>query len=111
MSLTVSACGGSGSACPSTQSPSAGVSSVNASPEESVDKPELVDIGGGRQLSVPCIATGTGRPTMIFESGDESEQFQWSGVYRQLAMETRVCAYDWLGNGSSDPATGCRRYP
>jgi pimeloyl-ACP methyl ester carboxylesterase len=68
-----------------------------------------VDIGGGRHLFVHC--SGTGSPTIVLESGDESDQFQWTAVFQQLAAETRVCAYDRLGNGSSDPATGCRRTP
>jgi pimeloyl-ACP methyl ester carboxylesterase len=109
LALTVAACGGSSGGGPSAQSPSESGSSVTASPDESVDRPELVEIGGGRHLSVHCI--GAGSPTIVLESGDESDQFQWSAVYRQLAVETRVCAYDRLGNGSSDPATGCRRTP
>jgi pimeloyl-ACP methyl ester carboxylesterase len=110
LALTVSACGGSGSGGgPSAQSSSARQTQVTASPEESADVPEQVDIGGGRHLFVHCI--GTGSPTIVLESGDESDQFQWSAVYRQLTEETRVCAYDRLGNGSSDPATGCRRTP
>jgi pimeloyl-ACP methyl ester carboxylesterase len=71
--------------------------------------PELVDIGGGRHLFVRC--SGEGSPTVVLESGDESDQFQWSAVFREIAAETRVCAYDRAGNGSSDDATGCRRTP
>jgi pimeloyl-ACP methyl ester carboxylesterase len=105
LALTLTACGGSdpggGGSAPSA-SPHKVTSSATASPEEPVDAPKLVDIGGGRHVSVRCI--GTGSPTIVLESGDESDQFQWSEVFRQVAAETRVCAYDRLGNGSSDPA-------
>jgi pimeloyl-ACP methyl ester carboxylesterase len=83
--------------------------SPSASPKSSPDVPSLVDIGGGVQVFVHC--AGTGSPTVIFESGDESDQFQWSSVFRSVAAQTRTCAYDRLGNGSSDAATGCRRTP
>jgi pimeloyl-ACP methyl ester carboxylesterase len=67
----------------------------------------MIDIGGGRHLYAHC--AGTGSPSVIFESGDESDQFQWNAVFPQVSRHTRVCAYDRLGNGSSDAATGCRR--
>jgi predicted small lipoprotein YifL len=106
--LTLSACGGSGPAAQSPP-PHKSTNSVTASPQESADVPVLVSIGGARHLFVHC--SGQGSPTIVLESGDESDQFQWSAVFRRLAAETRVCAYDRLGNGSSDAATGCRRTP
>ena len=108
----LAACGDGGStaedrAAPSTSS-AAGVT-PSASPTPAYDVPELVDIGGGRQVYAHC--SGEGSPTVVLESGDESDQFQWSAVQPAVAEETRVCSYDRLGNGSSDPATGCRRTP
>ena len=113
MLVTVSvlaACGDGGSssgdrAAPSTSSPSAVTPS--AAPAATYDVPGLVDIGDGRQVYAHC--SGEGSPTVVLESGDESDQFQWSSVLPEVARHTRVCAYDRLGNGSSDPATGCRR--
>jgi pimeloyl-ACP methyl ester carboxylesterase len=67
----------------------------------------LVDIGGGREVFAEC--DGTGTPTILLESGDESDSTQWNAVYPSLVEETRTCRYDRLGNGQSGPAAGCRR--
>jgi pimeloyl-ACP methyl ester carboxylesterase len=69
----------------------------------------MVDIGGGRRVYAEC--DGTGEPTVVLESGDESDVFQWQLVFPVIAEQTRVCRYDRLGNGSSDPASGCRELP
>ena len=110
MVTVLAACGDGGSsagdrAAPSTSS--AAAVTPSASPTATYDVPELVDIGGSRQVYAHC--SGEGSPTVVLESGDESDQFQWSSVLPEVARHTRVCAYDRLGNGSSDPATGCRR--
>jgi pimeloyl-ACP methyl ester carboxylesterase len=81
------------------------------SPSPSPSEPDgafsgLVDIGGGRHLFAIC--QGAGKPTIILEAGDESDTYQWGQVMPQLARHTRTCAYDRLGVGQSDPATGCR---
>jgi pimeloyl-ACP methyl ester carboxylesterase len=105
----VTACAGDdagGSTVAASRRPS---SQPSSSPETTYDVPELLDIGDGRRLFVRC--SGTGSPTVVLESGDESDQFQWSQVVQGIAEQTRVCAYDRFGNGSSDPATGCRRTP
>jgi pimeloyl-ACP methyl ester carboxylesterase len=114
LATSASACGGSdegASAAPNSSSPSSSgsTSSAGPSPSATYDVPELVDIGDGRELFVHC--NGEGSPTVVLESGDESDQFQWSAVQPEVAKETRVCSYDRLGTGSSDPATGCRRTP
>ena len=109
---TTTGCGGSDEAGSrsgsSTASPS-GPSSAGESSPAAYDVPEIVDIGDGRHLYVQC--SGEGSPTVVLESGDESDQFQWGSVRPAISEHTRVCAYDRLGNGSSDPATGCRRTP
>ena len=68
---------------------------------------ELVDIGGGRELHVRC--EGSGSPTVVLEAGDESGMEDWSHVAPAIAEETRACAYDRLGTGTSSPAEGCRQ--
>ena len=68
---------------------------------------ELVDIGGGRELHVRC--EGSGSPTVVLEAGDESGMEDWSRVAPAIAEETRTCAYDRLGTGTSSPAEGCRQ--
>jgi pimeloyl-ACP methyl ester carboxylesterase len=67
----------------------------------------LVDIGGGRELYLSC--QGTGTPTILLESGDESDISQWSMVAPALVKETRTCAYERAGVGRSVKATGCRQ--
>jgi pimeloyl-ACP methyl ester carboxylesterase len=64
------------------------------------------DVGDGRLLHLRC--KGTGSPTILLEAGDESGMEDWSLVDGDLEAETRTCAYDRAGNGSSSPAAGCR---
>jgi hypothetical protein len=101
--LLASAC--AGSSTPTTADrPSA---SPSSSPTPSVFD-DLVDIGGGHRLRVRC--EGTGSPTVIFETGDESTIGQWSAVQPKIAERTTACAYERFGNGGSDrPAKACRR--
>ncbi|MEP7330579.1 MAG: alpha/beta hydrolase [Terracoccus sp.] len=88
-------------------SPQGAVSAATtAAPSTATDFTELVDIGGGRHLSLSCV--GDGSPTVLFESGDESPGNQWGAVLVGVGATTRACAYDRLGVGSSDEATGCR---
>jgi pimeloyl-ACP methyl ester carboxylesterase len=55
---------------------------------------------------------GEGAPTIILETGDESPSVDWGpGFQDRLAEHTRTCAYDRLGLGNSDPASGCRELP
>jgi hypothetical protein len=101
--VLLAACGGSsapaGSAAPA--SPSAAPSPTLAAFSG------LVDIGGGHQLYLRC--EGTGSPTVLFESGDESTIDQWDAVQPKIAERTSTCAYDRFGNGPSDPpAKACR---
>src|SRR3954452_9640742 len=66
----------------------------------------LVDIGDGRHLFAAC--NGTKKPTILLEAGDESDTSQWARVIPHLVPHARTCAYDRLGVGQSDPASGCR---
>jgi pimeloyl-ACP methyl ester carboxylesterase len=68
---------------------------------------DFVAVGGGRNAYVQC--AGSGSPTIILESGDESDHIQWRLVEPSLAERTRTCSYDRLGTGASDKATGCRQ--
>ena len=60
----------------------------------------LVDIGG-RVLYLDC--RGAGSPTVLLEAGMGGGVGGWSPVHDQIAADTRVCAYDRAGRGSSDP--------
>jgi pimeloyl-ACP methyl ester carboxylesterase len=102
--LLMTACGGSGApaAAPSSPSPT-------ASPEDPFhERAKSMDVGGGRHVYMQCM--GVGSPTIVLESGDESDNQQWRFVYAKLVDRTRVCRYDRLGVGQSDVVTsGCRQ--
>lgn len=63
---------------------------------------ELVDVGG-HQLHIVCAgAVIAGQPTVILEAGVGGWSIHWDALQRELARETRVCAYDRAGYGWSE---------
>lgn len=101
--LVLIACSDSAEAPRVGQSPSPSAS-VQSSDNLST---EFVAVGGGGNVYVQC--AGSGSPTIILESGDESDHIQWRLVEPSLADRTRTCSYDRLGTGASDKPTGCRQ--
>jgi pimeloyl-ACP methyl ester carboxylesterase len=63
----------------------------------------LVDVGG-RRLHLDC--AGSGRPTVILESGLGESAAYWGWISAAVAGDTTVCVYDRAGRGWSDPASG-----
>lgn len=64
----------------------------------------LVDIGG-RRIQIEC--RGTGRPTVIFETGlDYLGSLNWARVYGPVAEFTHACAYSRAGIVWSDGKPG-----
>ena len=61
---------------------------------------ERVDIGG-RWIYLDC--RGEGSPTIVLEAGMGSGADGWGTVLDGLAAESRTCAYDRPGRGTSDP--------
>jgi pimeloyl-ACP methyl ester carboxylesterase len=61
----------------------------------------LVEVYPGRRLNLFC--TGTGSPTVIFESGQGDDFSAWGLVQPAVAAKTKTCAYDRAGFGYSDP--------
>src|ERR1043165_887397 len=61
---------------------------------------QLVDLGGFR-LNLYC--TGSGSPTVVFDSGWGGWAPAWSTGQPQIAKWTRACSYDRAGTGFSDP--------
>src|SRR5829696_30737 len=59
-----------------------------------------VDVGGYR-LHLHCI--GQGSPTVVLDAGLGGFSLDWGAVQPQIAMSTRVCAYDRAGLGWSEP--------
>ena len=110
--LALGGCTAGTTSSPAAPSPSPVASSVSpsaaptASPSPLAHVAGKVDIGGGRELFLEC--TGEGSPTVVFESGDTDDGRAWTSVVPGLVRLTRVCTYDRLGTGQSDPATGCR---
>jgi pimeloyl-ACP methyl ester carboxylesterase len=62
----------------------------------------LVDIGG-RRLNLFC--SGTGSPTVVFESPSGAAGWAWWAVQPKVAARTRACVYDRAGFGFSDPTS------
>ena len=61
---------------------------------------KLVPVDGFR-LNLYC--TGSGSPTVVFDSGWEDWAPAWSKVQPEIAKWTRVCSYDRAGAGFSEP--------
>jgi pimeloyl-ACP methyl ester carboxylesterase len=61
---------------------------------------QLVDVGG-YHLHINC--TGTGSPTVVIDAGLGDWSTTWGGtVQPEVALTTRVCAYDRAGMGWSE---------
>jgi len=54
----------------------------------------------GHRLHLSC--TGTGRPTVVLESGLGEMSASWARIVSDVSPTTRVCAYDRAGQGWSD---------
>jgi len=73
-----------------------------AAPGEEFAHPHRrVDIGG-RRLNLFC--SGTGSPTVVFESPSGSAGWAWWDVQPRVAANTRACVVDRAGFGFSDPS-------
>jgi pimeloyl-ACP methyl ester carboxylesterase len=70
-----------------------------ARPAAPVD--ELVAVDGAR-MHVRC--DGTGDVTVVLISGFETSSDIWNAVTPPLSEQSRVCSFDKLGTGASDPA-------
>ena len=60
----------------------------------------LVDIGG-RRLHLICI--GEGEPTVVFEPSGFGGALSSSAARTEISARSRVCSYDRMGTGWSDP--------
>ena len=64
---------------------------------------ELALVNGSR-MHIHC--TGTGSPVVVMEAGATDISLSWGKVQPGVAEFTRVCTYDRLGYGWSDPLDG-----
>jgi alpha-beta hydrolase superfamily lysophospholipase len=62
-----------------------------------------IDVGGYRLL-LEC--WGSGRPTVVLDSGFSTSRTAWSFVQKTAGRTTRTCSYDRAGLGQSDPRPG-----
>lgn len=72
---------------------------------ERADKKRLPQIGksidiGGRSLNIFC--SGSGEPTVIFDSGAGQPGYVWSRIQTEIAKSNRACWFDRAGLGWSD---------
>ncbi len=68
---------------------------------------KLVNLGG-HQLHVLC--SGTGKPTVVVETGLGDFSFDWTLVQRDVSRFTRICTYDRAGYAWSDPGPKPRTF-
>ena len=73
--------------------------SAKPAPDQALDR--RVDVGG-RAMHVHCV--GDGVPLVVFDAGFGDDGKVWSKVLPEVGRNTRACAYDRLGLGSSSPA-------
>jgi pimeloyl-ACP methyl ester carboxylesterase len=64
----------------------------------------LIPVASMRRLNLVCL--GEGDPTVIFESGGFTNSLSFAAARQELSLSTRVCSYDRMGMGWSDPAPG-----
>ena len=64
----------------------------------------LIRVAGQRRLHLICL--GQGEPTVIFESSGFGGSLSSSGAREEVSAYTRVCSYDRMGMGWSDPGPG-----
>jgi pimeloyl-ACP methyl ester carboxylesterase len=64
---------------------------------------QRIEVEPGRRMNLYCI--GSGRPTVVFDSGLSDWSSTWALIQPAVATRTRACSYDRPGMGYSDPAT------
>lgn len=69
---------------------------------------QLVDVDG-HPMHIHCL--GQGSPTVVVEQGLGSMSVAWENIHRQIAQVTRVCSYDRVGMGYSEPVDHPVRAP
>jgi pimeloyl-ACP methyl ester carboxylesterase len=109
--LVVAGCSIGGAASPSTPPASSSGAAASTAPSASVaalpkEFNELIDIGGGRKIHLFCFGEApAGTPTVVAESGLGGTYAAWTEIFYGVAAQTRICAYDRAGLGTSDPAS------
>ena len=74
---------------------------VHAASGEATSPPGRFVGVGSHRLHIHC--TGTGTPSVVFESGLGGTSLDWVRVQPEVARFTRACSYDRAGYGWSEP--------
>jgi len=78
---------------------------LRAAQTSQVEKPgTLARIGEGKTIHIKCM--GTGSPTVLLTAGLGGSSEDWREVQPQVALTTKVCAWDRPGSGLSSKSTG-----
>jgi pimeloyl-ACP methyl ester carboxylesterase len=67
---------------------------------------QRIDVGRGRAMALACV--GSGKQTVLFDSGGSDWSVIWTTILPKMAGFARACAYDRAGLGTSDPGPGAR---
>lgn len=73
---------------------------ISCAPSNELPLDELVDVGT-HSIYIHCL--GTGRPTIVIDTGMGETYESWEPLITTLSRQTRVCAYDRAGYGQSEP--------
>jgi pimeloyl-ACP methyl ester carboxylesterase len=102
VAVALASCGGAGAGSPTPVSAPLS-SSVSASVGATAEIVDDLDVGG-RTMHIVCLGpTDTGEPTILLEAGGGLDSSSWSGVMSAMQSQHRLCAYDRIGLGLSDP--------
>lgn len=89
---------------PTTSLDASGTAVSSVSLQEVEGTPTLLDGNydvGNYDLYIKCL--GTGSPTVILEAGWGDDGSTWSLIQPEISRYTRICSYDRVGLGLSDP--------
>jgi pimeloyl-ACP methyl ester carboxylesterase len=79
---------------------------IDAVADAYVRPQQRIEVEQGRRMNLYC--GGTGKPTVVFDSGLSDWSSTWALVQPAIATRTRACSYDRPGMGYSDATTHSR---
>lgn len=101
--VLLAACSAGSSGMPAPADATAGSPTGSTAPGAPETFTVTVD---GREMVGTCTGQAPpGTPTIVLESGMQSDRFQLEPIGGPFESRTRVCAYDRAGIGGSDPVT------
>jgi pimeloyl-ACP methyl ester carboxylesterase len=106
--VIVAACGGTPASIAPSPSP---IASIESSSTASASTRLVADVDvGGRTMHLVCVGPiDTGEPTILLEAGGGGDVGSWDQIMPAMQSTHRLCAYDRLGLGASDPPAEASR--